>query len=134
MPLEGILQDGAQIQLVPALKLNWIAQVLGGIVGAIGAASLGAGLGAHGVPSQPIPEEAIRAIADRCSMKGEHCNMLCLTQTSVGHLAAIIGSVLLFVQVGVLFWTGPRRRRPAQPPSYWLLASRSATAPRWASA
>ena len=41
--LNGRGTPGRAIDLVPALKLNWAAQVLGGIVGAIGAACLGAG-------------------------------------------------------------------------------------------
>ena len=109
MPLTGVLQDGPQISLVPALKLNWAAQVLGSIVGAIGAACLGAGVGPYITPSAQIPDEAVRAIVDRCALKGEHCDVLALSQKHVGNLAIGIGVVLMLVQIGVLFWTGPRR-------------------------
>lgn len=115
IPLTGVLQDGPQIDLVPTIKLNWVAQVLGSLIGAIGAACLGAGLGPYISPSTPLPEEAIRAIVDRCATKHEHCDVLVLAQGHVGALAICLGVIFLFVQIAVLFGTGPRwwRKKPS---------------------
>jgi len=111
MPLTGVLQDGPKIDLVPALKLNWAAQVLGGLVGAMGAACLGAGIGPYIVPSAKLPPEAISAIASLCATKNEHCDSLVLSQPHSGSVAILVGALLLSVQIFVLVWTGPSWRK-----------------------
>jgi hypothetical protein len=112
MPLEGVLQDGPQIDLVPVLKLNWTAQVLASIVGALGAASVGAGIGPYLSRTASVPPEAIAAIADRCTTKAEHCDALSLAQPHMGAVAIVVGLLLMCVQGVVFYWTGtgPRKR------------------------
>lgn len=69
MPLTGVLQGGPQIELVPALRVSFVAQLAASFVGAIGAACFGAGISPYITPSAPIPEEAITAIANSCATK-----------------------------------------------------------------
>jgi hypothetical protein len=115
MPLRGVLEGGSTINLVPSHTTHGTAQILSAVIGGLGAAFFGAGLGPYVSRSTPLPIEAVRAIADACATKGVHCEVLEIGQPHMGGWLIVGGLILIGVQVAVFFLTTPGRQRDPSP-------------------
>jgi hypothetical protein len=109
--LPAVIQEGP-IELIPAMRVHYASQVIGAIVGAIGATLLGAGIAPLVAPSPKLPTEATQAIAQRCVTNAIDCNVLALATTTIGTLITIVGIALILVQAGLMFWARPKNIAP----------------------
>jgi hypothetical protein len=103
VPMRGFLPGGSTIALVPEHATRATAQILSAVIGGLGAAFFGAGLGPLVSQSTPLPVEAIRAIADTCAKTGAHCDTLQVGQTHIGTALLVVGVAMIGIQVYVLF-------------------------------